>query len=937
MPASHAHKQFVIALFTLIFATGIACAQYTITGTTAGGGNIITGNGALPALGPGSPLSGGGFDQVTINIGATGDTVTFGTANDTLINLGTVVASPGGTYGTYFGGASGTFANSGNWTYSGTGLAGVYFNGDAGSFTNTGTWSATGAAQNGVYFDGNAASFTNSGNWSYAGSGDTAAFLGGDNGAFTNTGTWNAAGNAHYGIYFNGADGSFTNTGNWTFAGNIAGVYFTGKNSSFTNTGIWNATGNATYGVFFDSAIASFTNSGNWSYAGSGDAGVNFDGKNGTFINSGVWSATGDAAIGVYFNGKADFENSGNWNYAGSGQAGVFFDGRNTTFTNSGIWKATGNAAYGVYFDGRENIFTNSGNWSYAGSGSAGVYFGNSNDVFTNSGTWTASGGAFHGVNLTGGASTFTNSGVWSYTGNHAGILFQGDNNTLTNTGAITASGNNPVAIDFEGSNNVVNLDGHSSVNGLIKAAGNANSNVLNLNFTGLSVAEIATLKAQLAADGALTGKDSSGTFTVRGVTYTYDPLVVHLNVSSYQLQGLTPNQARIGASLDSITTNPAPGSTLFNLFNTLDSSGNVSGALEAFSPQQYQAYGELAIGNATMTVQEIDARLNNLRDGSESLDTTGIGGAGDATATAGYSKDDGKESKNVVQIPAPEKRWDMFATGDGLFSRDNSHDVDAQGARANTAGTLAGVDAKIGSHFVAGALFAYDNADATLGAGGNGHATIESYTGGLYGAYHQDGFYLNSLAAYTNNRYSSDRNINIPGIGGTATGNTRGNQYTANLDGGYDWHVTNRLTMGPIAGLQYVHLDVDGFNEAGAGAASLSVGDQRMDSLQSRVGGRVDYHMLTTDHSSFAAELHAAWQHEYLDGSRSIGAGFEGLGLAPFSVQTTSPLRDAAVVGLGLNFTFHERLTLFADYELLMWRASDFEQTINGGARISF
>ena len=53
--------------------------------------------------------------------------------------------------------------------------------------------------------------------------------------------------------------------------------------------------------------------------------------------------------------------------------------------------------------------------------------------------------------------------------------------------------------------------------------------------------------------------------------------------------------------------------------------------------------------------------------------------------------------------------------------------------------------------------------------------------------------------------------------------------------------------------------------------------------------------------------------------------------------MQTTSPLRDAGVEGLGLNFSFHERLTLFADYELLMWRASAFEQTINGGGRISF
>ena len=250
---------------------------------------------------------------------------------------------------------------------------------------------------------------------------------------------------------------------------------------------------------------------------------------------------------------------------------------------------------------------------------------------------------------------------------------------------------------------------------------------------------------------------------------------------------------------------------------------------------------------------------------------------------------------------------------------------------------TLAGVDAKIGDHASSiGALFAYNNADATRGSDGS-HATIESYSGGIYGSYHQDGFYLNGLAAYTRNNYDSMRNILIPGFGSAASGSTNGNQATVNLDGGYDWHATDRLTAGPIAGLQYVHLDISSFSENGAGAANLAVGSQVMDSLQSRVGGRIDYHLLTSTYSSFAAELHAAWQHEFLDDSRGIGASFINSGLTPFSVQTTAPLRDAAVVGVGLNFTFHERLTLFADYELLMWRASTFEQTINGGGRISF
>jgi outer membrane autotransporter protein len=345
---------------------------------------------------------------------------------------------------------------------------------------------------------------------------------------------------------------------------------------------------------------------------------------------------------------------------------------------------------------------------------------------------------------------------------------------------------------------------------------------------------------------------------------------------------------------------------------------GTVSSALGELSPQKYQLYGDLSISNATATVEEIDERLNNLGDGSESVDTTGLGGGTDADTSS------------------PDKRWGFFASGNGIFFRGNGHNTDFQGGSSDTAGTVAGLDAKIGDHAVMGVLFAYDNANVTLGGDGS-DATVQSYTGGLYGAWHQDSFYVNGLADYTRNDYSSDRNIVSPGFLTTAAGNTSGNQYTGDLDGGYDWHLTDRVNIGPITGLQYDHMGVDEFNESGAEPFNLAIGNQSMNSLQSRVGFKVDYHLFTAGKTSFAAQFHAVWQHEYLDNSRGINAQFIGSGIPAFSVRTSAPLSDSAVVGAGLNVTVYGRLTLFADYELQLWQASYFEQSVNGGARISF
>jgi outer membrane autotransporter protein len=420
--------------------------------------------------------------------------------------------------------------------------------------------------------------------------------------------------------------------------------------------------------------------------------------------------------------------------------------------------------------------------------------------------------------------------------------------------------------------------------------------------------------------------------------------MVLNLNMSSYQLQGVTPNQQAIGASLDTLTYNPAPGTPLFNMLNAIDMSGNVPGALDELSPQIYAMYGDLAIANSNFLVVSLDDRLNNLRDGSESIAATGLGtqasinGGGPNESIAGWTKNDGKESKQVQTTEPKPNRWGFFAQGDGLFFRGNYHDIDGQqNARSDSAGTIVGVDGLAGDHGVVGAFFAYNNAAVELDGAGS-HAQIESYSGGLYGSFHEQGFYLNTLAAYTRNDYTSNRNILIPGFGGSANGSTNGNQATVNLDGGYDWNATERLSFGPLLGLQYVNVGVDGFSEGlGGGPAALNVGSQNINSLQSRLGVRANYHIATSQVSALALDLHAAWQHEYLDDSRSIGASFETGGFAPFAVQTASPQRDAAVVGVGFNATFHDRLTLFVAYDLDISNSSYFEQSVNGGARISF
>lgn len=515
---------------------------------------------------------------------------------------------------------------------------------------------------------------------------------------------------------------------------------------------------------------------------------------------------------------------------------------------------------------------------------------------------------------------------------------------TIYNWGVI-ASGNGgtiPTAIYLDGNNNTINLNGHSSVFGKITAEGT--NNVLNINFTGMNPASIAALNAQLAAQG-YPSNNFTGTFTVRGVTYVIDPLKVNVNVTSYEQFALTPNQLAVAQSLDSLTTNPAVGSPLMNLFNAIDGgcgartpTGINPQALEAIfnalSPSGYFALGAAGIAQMDFLTLEMDTRLNNIRDGSESIDTMGVTVAD--ISMADMSKESpGKESKAFVPS-SKQMKWGFFARGETAFGRETAHDG-VPDSRFTNSGIVLGADAKITDNLVAGLLFNYSHTNATTDNVGS-TARTDTYGGGLYGSFTGDrGFYANGLFTYAHNSYETSRNIFFPGFGSVASGRTNGNQYGINMDGGYDYHVNEHLTISPTLGLQYVNLGIDGFNEIGAGAASLAIGNQNVDSLRSRLGFRVDWHKKIASEVAFAAELRAAWQHEFLNDSQTISSLFIGSGLSPFSVRSPNPERDAALVGVGINATMRNNMTIFVDYDAQCGQQHYFEYTVRGGLRFSF
>lgn len=689
-------------------------------------------------------------------------------------------------------------------------------------------------------------------------------------------------------------------TGNGTNGVSFESDIFSGTlANSVTNTGSIIA-GDNSRGVQFLSTPFGSPPSNNFAIMGRASDAVEQpfgDVSGNSVINAGT-IATGDQGTGILFAGEHVGDNTVNNTgtvMAGINGAGVVFNSFsprttiNNTLTNVGsitVGDAINGRSIGVFFEG-DNVITNTvtnsgsitaGNGIESGEG-MGIWFaGNtvSNNTVNNFGSITVGTG---GIGV-----SFTSDGSGEVSGN-----------TLNNWGTITA-GVGGTAIYVEGHDNTINLNGHSNVNGMIVGAVGGSNNVLNMNFTGLSAAAQKALRDELEAQGALYGP-VNGVITchVRGMLFQYDPLVLNLNLSSYQQQGLTANQGAIGANLDSLTVNPTGG--LLTLINAVDQSGNVPLAVEALSPQRYQLYGDIATATMATLTQQVDQRMAFL---------------------------------NSVQLS--EKRWNLFLGGGYKDAKVDGTGNGISDAKFTSDSVLLGVDYRVSSGFTLGGLFHYTKTDqAKLDTQGS-TADVDSYGLGLYAGYRQGGLYGNGLLTYTNNKYKSSRAIVFPGFSSSALGETKGHQIGLDLDGGQDFSINDKLTAGPLAGLQYVHLNVNGFNEHGSVGGDLAVNDQSMTSLQARLGGH-----LTFRGTSFSADLHAAFQHEFENNSRDITATFIGSGLAPFSVKTTEPKGNAIVLGAGINFNATAATSLFLSYDLQAGQSYYHAQDIKGGVKMTF
>jgi outer membrane autotransporter protein len=699
-------------------------------------------------------------------------------------------------------------------------------------------------------------------------------------GTVINTATGSISG--YYGVYITGlgtVSNAGTITGTGTDGGNSSGVWIVGS-GSVTNTGTINSETADGWSVrFVGAGSGSVVNSGTMDSV----SGIDFD-VDGTLTNSGSITATSGGAVTI--NGAGSVTNTAAGTIAGT-LWGVAYNGLGTV-VNSGT--ITGINSNGVELNGGGSVI-NSG--AISSTNYPGIRI-------NNTGTVTLAGGSVRGA---------------------------GDAVLLNGTGAGAAS--------------TLTVLGRANLTGQLVSGGVLGT--LDLNLVGLTPAKL----AQLAA---LNGTNT-GTFTVGGNTYGWNNLRLVDNSISLE-QVVDPGLIAAATAVDN-TNQGLPAA--FDSFYVAASSNPEAAMNELVGREINQGIDTLGVNLNTTLASDLDEHLDNLLVGGQ-VGGIDVGGLHLNDAGSMYAYNDinaqlnslmnmggsvvggtelSTDNKNMASVTPPQPEWGVWASGDVTFG-----DESGAGGLSRFHSTLGsptfGLDYRVTPNLVLGVLFSYTTGNANFEDGSR--IGLNTEIGGLYGTWRDGNWHVNGIAGGGPSQYHDTRTT----FGGSASSRPDGDDIVTNWTGGYDFHLGDGWKITPEAGLQYTHLDVDSFTETGAGALDLSDGEQDINSLRSHVGFNLDKAVHVGSGVTIIPELRAQWYHEFMDDSRGVSTSLTGAPtLGSFNVNTFSPQRDFALVGVGLNtaFTGYKGVPvgLFINYDVQVGQSNYIAHSVSTGIRVDF
>lgn len=490
-----------------------------------------------------------------------------------------------------------------------------------------------------------------------------------------------------------------------------------------------------------------------------------------------------------------------------------------------------------------------------------------------NGGLLTVNGSLTSTVTVNDGGTLGGSGRIGALTANSGGRVAPGNSiGTLNVAGDVTFASGSTYAVELSPtSSDRIVAGGTASINGATVSLSLENSPTL------LSTTEARSLLGQqydiLQAAGGIQGRFGAvlPDYLFIGGSLAYSDNGIGLNVernaTSFASVGQTPNQRSVATAVEGL----GAGSSVYESLLLSATASDAQRAFQQLSGEIYPALGSVLINDSRQLRDAIGERLHDTQ----------------ATQSNGWIKA-------------------LGAWG----TTDSRHDT--AGYSTSIGGLLAGVDGAVDEQTRIGLVTGYSDSSLSMGSGTHSSAKVDSYHLGAYAGHDIGAWRLSTGAAYSWHRADVKRDLQYGNV--SAKQKAKVDAATTQVFGEAAYRLNLQpLALEPFANLAYVHINTDGFTEKGD-AAALKSGDDQRDAVLSTLGVRAIKTFDLPSAQKLDVSGHLGWQHSLTDIDSEQHLRFAS-GSAPYTVESSPLVRDAALVGVQASLALTRDVRVNLDY----------------------
>ena len=208
------------------------------------------------------------------------------------------------------------------------------------------------------------------------------------------------------------------------------------------------------------------------------------------------------------------------------------------------------------------------------------------------------------------------------------------------------------------------------------------------------------------------------------------------------------------------------------------------------------------------------------------------------------------------------------------------------------------GGDMKVSDKLLVGGMFGYSDSKGDFGGAGGGYK-LRQPVATLYAGYGEGPWYVGATLGAGGLDYSDvNRNVALGAALRNESGQSRGDEYTGRLLGGY-WFSMKDLLHGPYARVAYTKSTVRQFAETGSDSTALIYGEQKVEQLLWSVGWQVAGNI-----GNVRPFARATWEYDSMARDRSVTASSVTLG-GLYTIPVARPDNNYALLNVGASADF--------------------------------